>query len=219
MEQGTANNQFEEKATQIPANYESREVWVNDVRRKRATLLDKRHARKQRKQDLAKRRTVAAQERMRIISQLARKDKDDDDFGMRDEDWDVYKTISKDGDSDSDAENEKLIEYETILRHNDPTYDDPQSVATSLMDANQVNTAKRKKTNSVLNGSIHFKHLFKNYMESSWLSHLRRKLPCVVFPLRDSFYFHASLLLAAISRRPPIDFQSLGNWMSYKPAK
>lgn len=44
---------------------------------------------------MAKRRTAAAQERMRIISQLARKDKRDDDFGMRDEDWDVYKVINK----------------------------------------------------------------------------------------------------------------------------
>lgn len=44
---------------------------------------------------MAKRRTAAAQERMRIISELARKDKRDDNFGMRDEDWDVYKAIRK----------------------------------------------------------------------------------------------------------------------------
>lgn len=52
-------------------------------------------AKRQRRQDMAKRRTAAAQERMRIISQLARKDKRDDDFGMRDEDWDVYKVINR----------------------------------------------------------------------------------------------------------------------------
>lgn len=46
---------------------------------------------------MAKRRTAAGQERMRLISQLARKEKGNDDFGMRDEDWDIYKTISKDG--------------------------------------------------------------------------------------------------------------------------
>lgn len=61
----------------------------------RQDLLDKRNARRQRRQDMAKRRTAAAQERMRIISQLARKDKRDDNFGMRDEDWDVYKVINK----------------------------------------------------------------------------------------------------------------------------
>lgn len=44
---------------------------------------------------MAKRRTAASQERMRIISQLARREKKDDNFGMRDEDWDVYKAINK----------------------------------------------------------------------------------------------------------------------------
>lgn len=109
------------------------------MKQKRAALIDRRNVRKQRKQDLAKRRTVAAQERMRIISQLARKEKGDDDFGMRDEDWDVYKTISKDGDSDSDTENEKLIEFEEILRHHDPTYEDqPQIVPEGAAESYQV---------------------------------------------------------------------------------
>lgn len=59
---------------------------------------------------------------MRIISQLARKEKGNDDFGLRDEDWDVYKTISREGgDSDSELENEKLVECEEILRQHEPS--------------------------------------------------------------------------------------------------
>lgn len=58
-------------------------------------MLEKRNLRRQRRQDMAKRGTVASQERMRLISQLARKEKHDDDFGIRDEDWDVYKAINK----------------------------------------------------------------------------------------------------------------------------
>lgn len=70
---------------------------------------------------MAKRRTAAGQERMRIISQLARKEKGNDDFGMRDEDWDIYKAISREGgDSDSDAENEKLLELDELIRTHDP---------------------------------------------------------------------------------------------------
>lgn len=46
-------------------------------------------------QEMAKRRTAASQERMRIISQLAKREKKEDNFGMRDEDWDVYKAINK----------------------------------------------------------------------------------------------------------------------------
>lgn len=75
---------------------------------------------------------------MRIISQLARKEKGEDDFGMRDEDWDVYKAISKDGDSDSDVENEKLLELEEILRHHDPAFEEPQIVQEGAAESYQV---------------------------------------------------------------------------------
>ena len=60
----------------------------------RAEILKKRAQRRQKRSDMAKRRTAAAQERMRILSQLARKEKHDT-FGMKDEDWDVYKAIQK----------------------------------------------------------------------------------------------------------------------------
>uniref|UniRef100_A0A182JXK8 Actin-related protein 5 n=1 Tax=Anopheles christyi TaxID=43041 RepID=A0A182JXK8_9DIPT len=99
--------------------------WVEETRRKRDAIIEKQQARKQRKQDLAKRRTAAAQERMRIISHLARKEKGSDDFGMRDEDWDVYKQISRDEDSDNENENERLLEYEIVLKQYDSTYEDP----------------------------------------------------------------------------------------------
>ena len=60
----------------------------------RQELLEQRAARHSRKQQLAKRRTAASQERMRVISQLAKNTKEDD-FGKKDEDWEVYKQISK----------------------------------------------------------------------------------------------------------------------------
>ncbi|CAH1958560.1 unnamed protein product [Acanthoscelides obtectus] len=95
--------------------------FIDNVKKMRQEILTKKMLRKQRKQDIFKRRTAAGQERMRIISQLARKEKGNDDFGLRDEDWDIYKTISKDGgDSDSEAENEKLMEFEEILRNHEP---------------------------------------------------------------------------------------------------
>lgn len=135
--ESSGNNHFEDKAPQPPINM-SIDAWVVDIRKRRVAILERRNSRKQRKQDLAKRRTVAAQERMRIISQLARKEKDDDDFGMRDEDWDVYKTISKDDDSDSDVETEKLLEFDNILRHHDPTFEEPQIVPECAAENYQV---------------------------------------------------------------------------------
>ncbi|XP_072385857.1 actin-related protein 5 [Diabrotica undecimpunctata] len=96
--------------------------YLENAKKMRQEIITKKLVRKQRRQDIFKRRTAAGQERMRIISQLARKEKGNDDFGLRDEDWDIYKTISKDGgDSDSEAENEKLLELEEILRTHEPS--------------------------------------------------------------------------------------------------
>lgn len=112
------------KSSLQPKDQQDFEEWIAGVRKRRQEILDKRMAKRQRRQDMAKRRTAAAQERMRIISQLARKDKRDDDFGMRDEDWDVYKVINREGgDSDSELEQEKLLELEDVLRHHDPEFD------------------------------------------------------------------------------------------------
>lgn len=98
--------------------------WVRQTRTRRSDILERRQARRQRRQDLARRRTAAAQQRMRVISQLARKEKGNDDFGARDEDWDVYKTIRREtGDSDSEAEQERLAECEEILRHHDSEFE------------------------------------------------------------------------------------------------
>ncbi|KAK5650588.1 hypothetical protein RI129_001617 [Pyrocoelia pectoralis] len=103
-------------------NEKAMHVYIQNAKKLRQDILTKKSARKQRRQDMAKRRTAAGQERMRIISQLARKEKGNDDFGLRDEDWDIYKTISREGgDSDSDAENDKLLELEEIIRIHEPS--------------------------------------------------------------------------------------------------
>ncbi|XP_014262122.1 actin-related protein 5 [Cimex lectularius] len=111
------------KQFQTPKCEEDFKTWVESVRKKREELLEKRAVRRQRRQDMAKRRTLASVERMRLISQLAaNNEKRDDDFGSRDEDWDVYKAINKEGDSDSEGESEKLLELEEVLRAHDPTF-------------------------------------------------------------------------------------------------
>lgn len=112
----------EEKPVSVPQPPPDKtmEEWLNEIRDKKNAILEKKQVRKQRRSDLAKRRTAAAQERMRIISKLAGKEKGTDDFGSRDEDWDVYKAISREQDSDSEVENEKILEFDEILRHHDP---------------------------------------------------------------------------------------------------
>ena len=48
------------------------DVWIEEVKTKRQELIEKRAARHFRKKQLSKRRTAASQERMRMISQLAK---------------------------------------------------------------------------------------------------------------------------------------------------
>ncbi|KAF6211304.1 hypothetical protein GE061_014421 [Apolygus lucorum] len=111
------------KQFHVPRNEEDFNVWIESMRKKRDELVERKAVRKQRRLDMAKRRTVASVERMRLISQLAAdNEKKEDDFGRRDQDWDVYKAINKEGDSDSEAEAEKLVELEEALRLHDPTY-------------------------------------------------------------------------------------------------
>lgn len=107
--------------------------WLANLHGKREELLRRKQARQQQRSEQAKRHTHAAQERMRIISSLAKSDKrrkgngeeEDDGFGMNDNDWDVYKRINRyNDDSDSDADNEQLLEFEKILNHYDANFDD-----------------------------------------------------------------------------------------------
>ncbi|GAB6019434.1 Actin- protein 5 [Chamberlinius hualienensis] len=99
------------------------ESWLTFIRQKRQEILDARVQRKQRRSDMAKRRTYASQERMKLISQLAADKKKEDNFGANDDDWEVYKTINiEGGDTDSEEEQEKLNELEDILREHDPVF-------------------------------------------------------------------------------------------------
>lgn len=128
----------QEKLDKMPKPPEgvSQADWLAELHSKREEILQRKQARHQQKSEQAKRHTHAAQERMRIISTLARSEKrrkangeeEDDGFGMNDNDWDVYKRINRyNDDSDSDADNEQLLECEKILSHYDANFDDGNS--------------------------------------------------------------------------------------------
>ncbi|XP_037732419.1 actin-related protein 5 [Drosophila subpulchrella] len=130
----------QEKLDKMPKPPEgvSQADWLAELHGKREQLLGRKQARQQQRSEQAKRHTHAAQERMRIISSLAKSEKrrkangeeEDDGFGMNDNDWDVYKRINRyNDDSDSDADNEQLLEFEKILNHYDANFDDGNSNA------------------------------------------------------------------------------------------
>ncbi|XP_047992395.1 actin-related protein 5 [Leguminivora glycinivorella] len=102
---------------QPPSDPEAFQIWLNDTRTKYRELVTRREARRARRAAMVKRRTAAAAERMRVISRLAAAG---DDFGNQDSDWDAYKSISREADSDSEADGERLLELEETLREHEP---------------------------------------------------------------------------------------------------
>lgn len=106
------------------------EEWLESLRARRSELLEKRQRRQLHKQELSQRRSAASSKRMKIISQLAddsvpKKGKKPvkDTFGMDDDDWTVYKEISKDGGgSDSEKEEAEVHEIDKVLEKHDPKH-------------------------------------------------------------------------------------------------
>merc|ERR1719427_78345 len=93
------------------------DVWIQDIKSKLEEIRERKASRAARRKQLAKRRTAASQQRMRIINQLARNNKEDDTFGLNDSDWEIYKQISRDAEeSDSEEETLKVQEYESVLK-------------------------------------------------------------------------------------------------------
>jgi len=95
---------------------------ISDLEEEKVQLMDRRRSRSSRKQALNKRKSYASKERMRILSQLAKgnssspKTQKEDTFGMKDEDWDVYKYINRDGsESEDEQDQERINEIEQHL--------------------------------------------------------------------------------------------------------
>lgn len=63
--------------------------------------------------------TAMQKERMRLLTTAAfDRGKEEDTFGMRDEDWQLYKRMGKDGEDDEDAEEDdaELVRLEARLQ-------------------------------------------------------------------------------------------------------
>ncbi|GJN92559.1 hypothetical protein Rhopal_005589-T1 [Rhodotorula paludigena] len=107
-------------------------AWLKGLREQHQDILDKIKERKKRKEQLADRKSLAAQNRMKSIAGLAADEKtgkkrkrggEDDGFGMRDSDWAVYREIGTGDDSeDEEDEQEALNSVEARLLEHDPSF-------------------------------------------------------------------------------------------------
>lgn len=128
------------RETEAKLDVEKREkdtrTWISEKRIARQQLLDKIRERQKLKADLNDRKSLASQMRMKQIAGLAATDdgkrkrkKDDDTFGMNDDDWHVYRDVANDSDSEGeegDTTNLRLLENE-LLRY-DPNFTEDDTI-------------------------------------------------------------------------------------------
>lgn len=106
--------------------------WVAEIKQKRQNVVDRLKQRKRLASELADRRSRASQLRMKSIANLAsddpkskrrRKGNDEDTFGQDDDDWAIYREISRDDESDDEEEDmSELNQYESLLLQYDPDF-------------------------------------------------------------------------------------------------
>lgn len=114
------------------------EAWLQERRVARAELVQKMKDRERLKADLGNRKSLASQNRMKSIANLAsdnptkkrRRGNDDDNFGQNDDDWGVYRQIADGGSDDEEEEdlggNLKTLEAE-LLKY-DPEFTDQHTL-------------------------------------------------------------------------------------------
>lgn len=102
-------------------------------------ILQKIKDRDRMKADLGNRKSLASQQRMKTLANLAsdgpkkrRRGNDEDDFGANDDDWGVYRTVAKDEQSDDEEEEDLgavLNGLETELLTYDPEFTENHTLA------------------------------------------------------------------------------------------
>lgn len=102
-------------------------------------ILQKIKDRDRMKADLGNRKSLASQQRMKTLANLAsdgpkkrRRGGEDDDFGANDDDWGVYRTVAKDEQSDDEEEEDlggMLNNLEQELLQYDPEFTEHHTLA------------------------------------------------------------------------------------------
>eukprot|EP00455_Lapot_gusevi_P017258 TRINITY_DN19155_c0_g1_i2.p1 TRINITY_DN19155_c0_g1~~TRINITY_DN19155_c0_g1_i2.p1 ORF type:complete len:355 (+),score=97.57 TRINITY_DN19155_c0_g1_i2:147-1067(+) len=101
--------------------------FLTHLHRSRNNILEKRAKRQKVRSELNDRRSATSKRRMQMIAVMGTGKMDTvDDFGAADEDWDVYRHISKDSggnESESEEEKQELLRLEALISEFDPSSD------------------------------------------------------------------------------------------------
>ncbi|KAI8060776.1 hypothetical protein BC940DRAFT_323050 [Gongronella butleri] len=108
------------------------EAWVREIHSKRQDVIDRIKKRKRLAAELTDRKSRASQLRMRSIANLAndapankrrRKGQEEDTFGADDNDWMIYREISREDEEEEEEEDLAMVNhYESLLLQHDPEF-------------------------------------------------------------------------------------------------
>ncbi|KAI9593329.1 hypothetical protein BDF19DRAFT_415439 [Syncephalis fuscata] len=123
------------KADRLRQEEEHRETdldgWLDSLRTRWQSMWDKAEEVRKEKEQLGDRRSQASRKRMQVIAELASENTKRhvvrqktflDDFGMNDEDWNVYHDISKEEEPEDEEDQEELELLESFLTEHDPNF-------------------------------------------------------------------------------------------------
>mmetsp|Transcript_25704 Transcript_25704/g.45056 ORF Transcript_25704/g.45056 Transcript_25704/m.45056 type:complete len:686 (-) Transcript_25704:6942-8999(-) len=101
---------------------EDAESFLQDLYRNRRDVIDRIEGRKRKKLEQANRQSRTNRSRLKIIAELGREDEGEDNFGVNDNDWEIYKEIQRDSAEEDEEDNNTLAELDLEISKLDPNH-------------------------------------------------------------------------------------------------
>ena len=97
------------------------DAYLQDLHHQRQEILQRMEERRKLKIELQNRNSRPSQRRLRVIAELGT-ETGDDSFGMRDQDWNVYREIHNDNQEEEEEDQNLLIEIDTKIGNVDTNH-------------------------------------------------------------------------------------------------
>ncbi|OMJ77200.1 hypothetical protein SteCoe_23275 [Stentor coeruleus] len=91
------------------------DAYLKDLHKQRQEVLQRIEERKKLKMELQNRNSRPSQRRLRIIADLGTEGASDDNFGMKDQDWNIYREIHNDNQEEDEEDQNLLLDIDTKI--------------------------------------------------------------------------------------------------------
>lgn len=101
---------------------EDADSFLQDLYRSRQELAERIDTRRRKKLEQANRQSRTNRSRLKIIAELGREDEGEDNFGVNDNDWDIYKEIQRDSAEEDEEDINALADLDNEISKIDPNH-------------------------------------------------------------------------------------------------